>query len=59
MRIEEETIDWWELHDGDYIAIAADRDGLTRSRVFPGPAIDLADLLRVAREALEDDSDEG
>ena len=44
-RIEDEVIDWYELVDGDYSPILADADGLTRSRVFPGLALDLPAIL--------------
>jgi len=54
-RTEDEAIDWWELRDGAYVPIAADEDGLTRSRVFPGLTLDLGELLRLAREAATED----
>lgn len=45
-RIQDEAVDWFELADGEYRSIPADADGLTRSRVFPGLALDLPAILR-------------
>lgn len=54
-RVEDEAIDWWELKDGQYVPIPADADGLTRSRVFPGLALDRPGLLAAARAMREED----
>jgi Uma2 family endonuclease len=54
-RTEDEAIDWWELRDGEYVPIPPDSDGKTRSRVFPGLAIDLGALLAAARRAAAED----
>jgi Uma2 family endonuclease len=37
---------WWELRDGDFQEIAADVEGLLKSRVFPGLWLDTTALLR-------------
>ena len=43
-RVHERRIDWFELADGEYRALAPDAAGVVRSRVFPG--------LRLAADAL-------
>ena len=45
-RVEDEAIDWFHIVVGKYEMLAPDADGLTRSRVFPGLALDLAAILR-------------
>jgi Uma2 family endonuclease len=47
---EDETITWYVLRDGAYAPLAAGADGMTRSVVFPGLAIDLERLLSDWRE---------
>ena len=49
---EEERILWFELVDGAYVELAADADGITRSRVFPGLALDIPRLLAGDRTAV-------
>ena len=51
-QTEHERIDWWELHEGVYVPLPADEQGIIRSRVFPGlwlhvPALLADDLVRV------------
>ena len=53
-QTEEERIDWWKLQDGRYVAIEPDAQGLLRSQVFPGLALDVTELLRMARESADD-----
>lgn len=43
-RTREDRIDWFELSDGEYRPLPRDREGVVRSRVFPG--------LRLAVHAL-------
>lgn len=45
-RVEEAAIDWFRIVDGKYELMTADPDGLTRSHIFPGLALDLAALVR-------------
>jgi hypothetical protein len=45
-RVQDREIDWFELREGKYLRIAADAEGVLRSRVFPG--------LWLASEALID-----
>ena len=42
----EQRIIWWELREGDYHELAADKNGLLRSRIFPGLWLDTRALLR-------------
>ena len=44
-RVLDEQFDWFVLEDGRYIDLAADADGITRSRIFPGLWLDRAALL--------------
>src|SRR5438552_8948717 len=41
----ENRLVWWELRQGEYQEIAADVNGLLKSRVFPGLWLDTAALL--------------
>jgi Uma2 family endonuclease len=43
---EENRLVWWELREGEYQEIPPERDGLLKSRVFPGLWLDLPALLR-------------
>jgi Uma2 family endonuclease len=51
-RTEDGAIDWFALEDGAYVPIPAGEDGLTRSRVFPGLAMDLAALVEAANASI-------
>lgn len=44
-RIYEQRLDWFQLVDGQYAAIAPDPDDILRSRVFPGLWLDVESLL--------------
>ncbi len=44
-RVYDEQIDWWELSEGVYMPLSADRQGVLASRVFPGLWLDRAALL--------------
>lgn len=48
-RVDDEQIDWWRLRDGEYEVLEPSADGLTRSEVFPGLALDLAALTAELR----------
>jgi Uma2 family endonuclease len=41
----ERKVDWFYLHEGEYLDLLADADGVTRSRVFPGLWLAIAPLL--------------
>jgi hypothetical protein len=41
----DEAVDWWELRDGEYVALPADADGVVESRAFPGLRLDVKALL--------------
>jgi Uma2 family endonuclease len=45
-RVDDEAIDWFVLERGAYVRQEPDRDGIVRSRVFPGLWLDVAALLR-------------
>lgn len=50
-RVADGAIDWWELEAGDrgdrrYVDLDPDPDGLTRSRVLPGLALDRDAMVR-------------
>jgi Uma2 family endonuclease len=59
-RVSDEEVDWFELHEGRYVALPADADGIVRSSVFPGLWLaaealldgDLAAVLRVVQSGL-------
>ncbi|MFN0096120.1 MAG: Uma2 family endonuclease [Dehalococcoidia bacterium] len=51
-RTVDGAIDWWGLEGGEYIPIAAGRDGITESRVFPGLRLDVPRLLSGDRSRL-------
>lgn len=44
-RVFDGAVDWWELRDGSFVAIAAESDGIIRSRAFPGLRLGVAALL--------------
>ncbi|MBM4459014.1 MAG: Uma2 family endonuclease [Chloroflexi bacterium] len=44
-QVLEGRLDWWELVEGEYVAIPTDSDGLMRSRVFPGLWLDPQAIL--------------
>ncbi len=54
-RTEDETIDWWQLVDGDYVPLPVEPDGSIRSLVFPGLVIVPAQLLAALRSAADED----
>lgn len=35
-RVLERKLDWFYLHEGEYVAVPVDEDGVMRSQVFPG-----------------------
>ncbi|HEX7379049.1 MAG TPA: Uma2 family endonuclease [Pirellulales bacterium] len=45
-RTRDGALDWFQLEEGRYVAIAADETGLVKSVVFPGLWLDRAALLR-------------
>jgi Uma2 family endonuclease len=45
LRAEDAAVDWFELRDGRYEPIAADRPGVLASRAFPGLRLDVPALL--------------
>ncbi|MBI2765678.1 MAG: Uma2 family endonuclease [Chloroflexi bacterium] len=44
-QILEERIDWFELKDGEYAAVAPDERGVIESKVFPGLRLAVAEML--------------
>ena len=44
-RVLDGEFDWFVLENGQYIDLAADADGITRSRIFPGLWLDRTALL--------------
>ncbi len=44
-QIYEKRIDWWELHEGEYLPLDADEAGVIRSKVFPGLWLDTSALV--------------
>jgi Uma2 family endonuclease len=44
-QIYDQRIDWWELHEGVYVPLAPDDQGVVASRVFPGLRLDRAAML--------------
>jgi Uma2 family endonuclease len=62
-QVYEKHLDWFRLHEGQYISLEMDAEGLIRSQVFPGlhlavtPLLegDLAAVLAKLRQALETD----
>lgn len=44
-QLYENHLDWFELHEGKYVPLQADADGIIRSRVFPGLHLAVKDLL--------------
>lgn len=45
-RVYDQQLDWWELAEGDYQALAPDEGGILRSKVFPGLCLNAEALLR-------------
>jgi Uma2 family endonuclease len=60
-QVNDRRVDWFHLVEGQYVPLAADGEGVVRSRTFPGlhlavPALlagDLATVLRVLQQGLE------
>jgi Uma2 family endonuclease len=60
-RVGDGAVDWFYLHEGRYVPLEADAEGIVRSRVFPGlwlalPALlngDLAMVLAVLQKGLQ------
>jgi Uma2 family endonuclease len=44
-RVEDRAIDWFVLHDGNYVRLEPGPDGIFRSEVFPGLWLDVEALL--------------
>ena len=44
-RVEDEAIDWFVLHGGKYRPLSPAKDGLLKSKVFPGLWLDAAALV--------------
>jgi Uma2 family endonuclease len=44
-RVKDRAVDWWELQDGTYVPLLADKHGILRSHVFPGLWLDVKALL--------------
>jgi Uma2 family endonuclease len=46
-RTLENRLDWFALHNEDYLRLAPDRHGLLHSKIFPGLFLDAAALLKM------------
>ena len=44
-QIFENKLDWFSLHQGEYISLEVDADGIIKSQVFPGLWLSMSDLL--------------
>jgi Uma2 family endonuclease len=44
-QVFEQKLDWFYLQKGEYVPLPTDRDGIVRSRVFPGLWLAVEDLL--------------
>lgn len=44
-RVYDRAVDWFHLHEGAYVRLAAGEDGLLHSQVFPGLQLDVDALL--------------
>lgn len=44
-RVLQQKLDWFYLHEGEYVAVPVDEDGVMRSQVFPGLWLAACDLL--------------
>jgi Uma2 family endonuclease len=44
-RVRDRQIDWFVLHEGEFIPLEADPSGVYRSRVFPGLDLDATAML--------------
>lgn len=44
-QVLDQKLDWFFLHEGEYVAVPIDEDGVMRSRVFPGLWLAMTDLL--------------
>jgi Uma2 family endonuclease len=60
-RVGDGVVDWFYLHEGQYVLLEADTEGIVRSRIFPGlwlavPALldgNLAVVLGVLQKGLQ------
>ena len=48
-RVLDEAIDWFVLHEGNYVPLSPDEHGIVKSRRFPGLWLDPAVLIRNER----------
>jgi len=44
-QVYEERVDWWQLKDGEYVAIEAGEDGIIASKEFPELRLDVDALI--------------
>ncbi|MDR3618205.1 MAG: Uma2 family endonuclease [Paludisphaera borealis] len=44
-RVRDRQIDWFALQDGEFVALDPDEQGVYRSRIFPGLALDAPAML--------------
>jgi len=58
-RVDDREVDWFVLERGTYARMQADRDGLLKSRVFPGLWLDVQALLAADLPALRAAIDRG
>jgi Uma2 family endonuclease len=46
-RTQQQALDWWTLHEDDYVPLEPDAHGIIRSKVFPGLWLDVGAMLRL------------
>jgi Uma2 family endonuclease len=44
-RVKDRAVDWWELQEGAYASLLADKHGIVKSHVFPGLWLNIPALL--------------
>ncbi|HLX60851.1 MAG TPA: Uma2 family endonuclease [Planctomycetota bacterium] len=49
-RTEDNLIDWFYLESGKYVPLVPDKEGIVRSRVFPGLWLDIGGILKRDRK---------
>lgn len=54
-RVLDQTVDWWELAEGEYRPISPDSNGVIQSKTFPGLRLAVAPLLARNLKAVLDE----
>ncbi|MGB7518638.1 MAG: Uma2 family endonuclease [Spirulinaceae cyanobacterium] len=45
-QVNDQKLDWFKLHEGEYIALSPDEKGIIKSQVFPGLWLTVSSLLQ-------------